>query len=175
MDILGRFLAAGNIEVASARRARADENRIPAFGQQRLHAVDALAAAEIDAEAEDVAGFLVDDGIRQTEFRNLRADHSARFWIAVEHNAGVAERGEVTRDSEGGGPATDQRDTLAVFPLRGFGQPRGDVVFVVGRTRLSRQIAADRFVLDPHAAARRLARTITGAAEYAGKHIRFAN
>ena len=79
MDVLGRFLAAGDVEVAAARRAGADEDRVPAFRQQRLHAVDALAAAEFDAEVEDVAAFLVDDGVGQAEFRDLRADHAAGF------------------------------------------------------------------------------------------------
>ena len=32
MDVLGRFLAAGNIEIAAARRAAADENRVEIFG-----------------------------------------------------------------------------------------------------------------------------------------------
>ena len=64
MDVLGRFLAAGNVEVAAARRAGADEDRVVVFGQQRLHAVDAFAAAEFDAEVEDVAAFLVDARFR---------------------------------------------------------------------------------------------------------------
>ena len=85
MDVLGRFLAAGNVEVAPARRAGADEDRVPIFGKQRLHAVDALTAAELDAEAEDVAAFLVDHAVGQAEFRNLRADHAAGFRILVEH------------------------------------------------------------------------------------------
>ena len=50
MDIGGGFLAAGNVELASARRAGADEDRVPAFRQQRLQAVDALAADELDTE-----------------------------------------------------------------------------------------------------------------------------
>ena len=54
MDVGGGFLAAGNVEVAAARRAGADEDRVAAFGQQRLQAVDALAADELDAEVEDV-------------------------------------------------------------------------------------------------------------------------
>ena len=41
------------------------------FGEQRLQAVDALAADKFDAEIEDVIAFLVDHGFRQAEFRNL--------------------------------------------------------------------------------------------------------
>ena len=77
MDVGGGFLAAGNVEVAAARRAGADEDRVVAFGEQRLQAVDALAAAELDAEVEDVVALLVDHRFGQAEFRDLRADHAA--------------------------------------------------------------------------------------------------
>ncbi len=116
MDVLGRFLAAGNVEIAAARRAGADEDRVPAFRQQRLHAVDAFAAAEFDAEAEDVAGLLVDDAVGQAEFRDLRADHAAGFRVAVEHHDVIAERRQIARHRERGGAAADQRDALAVLP-----------------------------------------------------------
>ena len=71
------FLAAGNFELAAARRAGADEDRVVVLRQQRLQAVDALAADELDAEVEDVAALLVDHRIRQPEFRDLRAHHAA--------------------------------------------------------------------------------------------------
>ena len=70
MDVGGGFLAAGDVEVAAARRARADEDRIPVLGEQRFQAVDALAADEFDAEVEDVVAFLVDDRFRQPEARD---------------------------------------------------------------------------------------------------------
>ena len=35
VDVRGRFAAAGNVEVAAARRAAADEDRVVAFGEQR--------------------------------------------------------------------------------------------------------------------------------------------
>ena len=80
MDVLGRFLAAGNVEFAAARRAAADEDRIVVFAEQLLQAVDALAALELDAEVEDVVGFLVDHGIRQAEFRDLASASCRRPW-----------------------------------------------------------------------------------------------
>ena len=55
MDVGRGFLAAGNVEVAAARRAAADEDRVVAFGEQRLQAVDALAEPQLDAQVEDVA------------------------------------------------------------------------------------------------------------------------
>ena len=60
VDVGGGFLAAGHVEVAAARRAGADEDRVVALGQQRLQAVDALAEADLDADVEDVADLLVD-------------------------------------------------------------------------------------------------------------------
>jgi len=79
VDVGGGFLAAGNVELAPARCARADEHRVPAFRQQRLEAVDALATDELDAEPEDITALLVDDALRQPEARDLGADHSARL------------------------------------------------------------------------------------------------
>ena len=84
MDVGGGFLAAGDLELAPARRAGADEHRVPAFRQQRLEAVDALAADELDAEVEDVVALLVDDRFRQPEARDLRADHAAGLRVLVE-------------------------------------------------------------------------------------------
>src|SRR6185437_7989599 len=171
VNVLRRFLAAGNIEVAPARRAGADEDRVPTFGEQRLHAVDTLAAAEFDAEAEDVAGLLVDHAVRQAEFRNLRADHAAGLRIAVEHHHVVTERRQIARDRERGRPAADQGDALAVFLLRGLRQPRGNVVLVIGGDALQ---AADChwLVLDADAAAGRFARAVAGASENSGKYVR---
>src|SRR5205085_187319 len=64
VDVLRRFLAPRNVEVAAARRTGADEHRVVAFGEQGLEAVDAPAADELDAEVEDVAALLVDHGLR---------------------------------------------------------------------------------------------------------------
>ncbi len=76
MDIGGGFLAAGDVEVAPARRAGADEDRIPVFSASSAFRLSiALAAAELDAEVEDVAAFLVD------------APHSGRrkrgIWVRI--------------------------------------------------------------------------------------------
>ena len=132
MDVLCRFLAAGDVEVAAARRAAADEDRVKTFGQQRLHAVDALAADKVDAEIENVVAFLVDHAFRQAEFRNLRPHHAAGRRVLVEHDAVVTHRREVARHRERGRAAADQRDALAVLGGGRLGQAGADVVFVVG-------------------------------------------
>src|SRR5262245_17934942 len=141
MDVLRRFLAAGNIEVAPPWCPRADEYRVPALGQQRLQAVNPLAGAEFNSEVKNVAAFLVDDGIRQTEFRNLRADHPARFRVLIENHAVISNWGKVARDSKRGRAAADQRDSLAVLFCRWLGQALANVVFIVRRDSFQ---AADR-------------------------------
>ena len=168
--LAGCFLAAGNVEFAAARRAGADKDRVVVFAEQLLQAVDALAALELDAEIEDVIGFLVDHRIRQAEFRNLRAHHSARLGIGIEHGAVIAERREVAGHRKRGGAAADDRDTLAVFRRR----PRHavlDVILEIGGDALQ-PADRDRRFLDAAAAARGLARTIAGASENSRKHIR---
>ena len=84
MDVLRRFLAPGDVEVAPTGSAAADEDRVPAFGHERLHAVD-LALLEVHAEVEDVIDLLVDDFQRQTKARDLRPDHAAGARVLVEH------------------------------------------------------------------------------------------
>src|SRR5262245_45993596 len=89
MDVRRGLFAAGDVEIATARRAAADEDRIPTLRHQRLEAVDAFAAAKFDPEIEDVVAFLVDNGFGQAEARDLRADHAARLWILIEYHAFV--------------------------------------------------------------------------------------
>ena len=80
VDVLAGFLAAGNVELAAARRAGADEDRVEVLRQQRLHAVDALAALELDAEVEDVVGFLVDHRRRAGGISEFASASCRRPW-----------------------------------------------------------------------------------------------
>src|SRR6185295_1844472 len=171
VDVGGGFVAARDLEVAAARRAAADEDRVPAFGQQRLHAVDALAADELDAAFEDVVALLVDHGLGQEEFRNLRAHHAAGLRVLIEHGALIAERREIARNAERRGTAADERDALAVLHLRRTRQARGDVVLEIGGDAFE---AADRdgIFFNAAASAGGLAGTVAGAAEDAGEHVR---
>ena len=169
MDVGGGFLAAGNVEIAAARRAGADEDRVVAFGQQRLQAVDALAEVHHGAEAGDVADFLVDHFFGQAEARDLAADHAAGLLVAVEDVDLVAERREIARDGQRGRAGADAGDLLAVLRRRAWAGG-GDIVLVVGRDAFQ---AADRDRLLFHAAAPAggLARTIAGAPEDSREHV----
>src|SRR3989441_4727362 len=132
VDVLRRFLAAGDVEVAAARGARADEDRVVILREQLLHAADLRSALEIDAEVEDVADFLVDHLHRQAKARDLRPDHAARPRILVENRDVIAERREIARDGERCGSGADTGDAPAVFLRGGLGHPRLDVPLVVG-------------------------------------------
>src|SRR6516162_4939349 len=100
MNVCNRLFPARNIEITPARRSRADENRIPILIEQGLQTIDSLTAAKFDAEVEDVIALLIDDGFRQTESRNLRADHPARLRVLVEDDAVIAKWREIARDRE---------------------------------------------------------------------------
>src|SRR6267378_3292980 len=176
VDVLRRFLAPRNVEIAAARRARADKDRVVVLRKQLLHASDLRAAPELDAEIQDVAHLLVDHFHRQAEARDLRPDHSARARVLVEDGDVVAERREVARDGERRGPGADAGDALAVFFRGGLWHSRLDVALVVGGNALQ---AADRhglglravIFLDAPPPAGRLARAIAGAPEYSWKNV----
>ena len=140
--------------------------------------VDLHAALELHAEVEDVADLLVDDFLGQAEARDLRPDHAAGARVLVEHRDLVAERREVARHGERGGPGADAGDALAVLLRRGLGHARLHVVALrSAATRFRRQIATGSglalvLFLDAAAAARGLAGTVAGAPEDAGEHVR---
>ena len=113
VDVLRALFAPRDIEVAAARRAGADEDRVVALGHQRLHRID-FSLLERDAEVEDVVHFLVDHFLRQAEARDLRPDHAAGARVLVEHGDFVAERREVARHGERGRAGADAGDLLAV-------------------------------------------------------------
>ena len=171
VNVLCRFLAAGDVEIAAARRAAAHEDRVKVLRQQRPHTVDALAAAEFDAEVENVTAFFVDHAFRQTEFRDLRAHHPAGQRILVEHRALVTHWREVARNGKRSGAAAHERNAFAVFACGRLRQAIPDIVLEVSGYAFQ---AADRDRLFLHTAAPAsgLAGTITSAAEHAGKDVR---
>src|SRR5271167_845278 len=99
----------------SSSRPRADEDRVIAFGQQRLQAVHPLALAQGHAEPGDVVHLLVDHRLRQTKARDLAADHAAGPGVGVDDGQVVAHRRQVARHRQRGGPGADQGDALAVL------------------------------------------------------------
>src|SRR5256885_8802338 len=77
VDVLRALLAPGEVEVAAARRARADEQGIVTLGHQLLHRIDLYPAFEFDSDIEDITHLLVNHFERQAEARDLRPDHAA--------------------------------------------------------------------------------------------------
>ena len=118
----------GDGEVASARGARTDEDRVPRFGEEGAHRLDALAALELDAEAEHIARFLVDHFLGQPEARDLRADHAASLFVTVVDDDVVAQGREIAGHRERRRPGTDTDDALAGALRRGARQACRDVV-----------------------------------------------
>ncbi len=96
----GRRGASRHLEVAPARRAAADEHRVEALAQHAAHRLDALAAAEGDAEVEHALRLLVDHRLGQAELRDLRAHEAAGLGFAVEHRNVVAQRRQVSRHGQ---------------------------------------------------------------------------
>ena len=119
MDIGAGFLSAGNFQLASARRAAADENGVVILGKQRLQAFDAVAEAEFWFKAENISDLFVQHGFRQTEFRDLRPHHAAGGCIDVVDHDVIAKRQKIARDGERCRTSANQRDTLAVLIRRG--------------------------------------------------------
>ena len=170
MDVRRGLLSSGDVQVAPARRAGTDEDRVVIFGQQRLHAVDPLAQPHLETEVGDVADLLVDHLLRQAEVGDLAADHAAGARVAIIHHAVIAERGEIAGHGQRGRTGADQGDALAIVRRSRFRQARADVALVVGGDAFQ---AADRhrLLLDAPAAAGRLAGPVTGASENPGEHV----
>ena len=140
-DVSGRLAAARDVEVPPMRRAAADEDRVVALLEKRLHAGDAARIDEGPAGRERIADLLVDHLVGQAEFGNLAAHHSAGARIGVEHHDLVADGGEVAGDGEGGGTGADAGDALAVALVGGFGRRPAISPLRSAATRFSRQMA----------------------------------
>src|SRR5208282_72260 len=122
-------------------------------------------------EINDIAHFLVDDVLRQPEFRDLAADHAAGAAVRIEHHAMIAERGEVTGDGQRRGSGANQRNALAVRPLSGLWQAVLDVALIIRRHALQ-AANCHRLFLDTPAPTRRLTGAVAGAAENSRKDVR---
>src|SRR6516165_4785499 len=171
MDVVGRLVAAGDVEVAPARRAAADKDRVPIVAEQALEAFDIFAETGLDTHFEDQVAFFIGDRFGQAETRDLGAHHPAALDVAVEHHALIAEWQEVAGDGQRGRSGTNQRNALAVLLSRYLWQIGANVTLIVGGDTLE---PADRhrLLLDPPAPACRLARPVAGAPQDAGKDVR---
>ena len=71
MDVRRRFLASWQVEIASARRARADEDRVIALLEDRAQTVHPVLEVHDRTKRGNVADFLVDHRFRQAKARDL--------------------------------------------------------------------------------------------------------
>ena len=67
MNVLGRLLAAGDLEILALGGTSAHEHGVIAFIEHRLHALDLVAEAGLDAEMQDALDLLIEHGRRQAE------------------------------------------------------------------------------------------------------------
>jgi hypothetical protein len=84
----------------------------------------------------------------------------------------IAKGREIARNGQGRRAGADQRDALTVFFCWNDRQIRADVALIVGGNALQ-AADRDRLRLDAAAAAGRLAGSVAGAPENAGKDVRF--
>ena len=117
VDAVG-IVAPGNVEILTARRARADEDGIEACGEQRLHAGDRRVVMNLDAAVENHVDLFVEDVFRQPERRNVRPHQTAGLVELLEDLDLIAERQQVIGDGERCGTGADQRDAFAVLLFR---------------------------------------------------------
>src|SRR5262252_9078484 len=118
MDVIRRLRAAGDVEIAPARRAATDEDCIPVVAQQRLEAADEFPEMGLHSHVEDQIDLLVSYRFRQAKARDLRPHHAAALCVAVEQHAVIAEGQQIARDGKGCGAGADEGDALAVLLTR---------------------------------------------------------
>src|SRR5581483_1749687 len=170
MDVGLAFLAAGNAQVLALGRSSAHEDRVEAFRQQGIEALDLVAEASLHPEAEDAVDLLVQHARGQAERGNVGAHQAAAPGVLLEQHARVAERQKITRDSERGRPRADERYALAVLLRRNIGHEGVDLALVIRGDTLQ---AADgnRLLLHAAAPACGLAGAIADPAEDARKDV----
>ena len=166
-----RVVPARNVELFPLRRAAPDKHRIElAAVEERLQAVDRRVVPNLDPHVDDVGNFLVEDGFRKAERRDVDAHQPARPRQLLENRDLVAQRHEVVGDRERGRTSADEPDFLAVGRRGRSRKEMPDLVAVVRRNALQ-PADGDRFAIDARPAAGRLAGPVAGASENPGEDV----
>ncbi len=152
-------------------RAAADEDRVEAFGEHRLEALDAPRGDERSSGRQRVANLLVDHFVRQAELRNLAAHHAAGLRVGIENDHFVADCREIACHRQRSGPRPDAADALAVALSGSLRQAICDVAFPVGRDALE-AADGDRLFLQSAAPACGLAWPVAGSSQDSRKDVR---
>src|SRR5271154_5484052 len=85
VDVRPGLASTRYFEVAAARRAAADENRVVAFAHEAFQTVDATLRNELTAGRQRVTDLFVDHIVGQPKLGNLPANHAAGARIGAEH------------------------------------------------------------------------------------------
>ena len=143
VDVRRRFLAAGDVEIAPARRAGADEDRVVAFAEQRLQDYRCADRTRSSTPSRGCSRPLRRSPIRAGGTRGICVrimPPAAR--VAVEHGDVVAERRQIARDGQRRRARRRSARRACRSSSRGAcGIASRDVVLVVGGDALQ---AADR-------------------------------
>src|SRR6185437_7109715 len=161
------------IQILAARRARPDEHGVEPRPEQRLQALHRRAVADVGAHVDDHGDLFVEHGGREPEAGDVRPHQTARPRVLLEDHHFVAERQQIVGHRQRRRTGADAGHALAVLLGRRLGQAIADVTLEVGGHPLD-AADGDRLLLDARAAAGRLARTIAGAPQDPGEHVRFA-
>ena len=160
------------------RHAAGGEQHGIEIAQQARHRIrsvlaDAFAEAQLDAEAQRVVQFDLEDVAGQPERRNAIAQHAAGVFLAFEQADVVAEHRKIVGGRDAGRPGADDGDALAGGGVELFRDAVAGILHV-GRRAL--QVAdRDRLAVSgPAVAAGLLAGARTDAAEHAGQDIGLA-
>ena len=166
------FLAPFQIrQIATTRRAGADEVSIEAFVEDRLHAGDVVAEVTLDAHVQNQIDFFLQHFHWEAERRDLRAHHAAAARVLFEHVYFVTERQQIARDRKRRRTRAEQRDALAVLLLRHARHERRYVTFVVCGDALE-PADRNRLLFGAHAPTGGFARSVARASENSGEHVR---
>ena len=116
-ELVGRHdaeqMLAGDVHEARQARAGADENLPEAGGLEVLEGrglADDEIGHEPAAQEPDLADDVVDQRVRQPEFRDAIAQHAAEFMEGLEDGDGKALRRQEIGVDEAGGTGADHRD-----------------------------------------------------------------
>src|SRR3546814_362221 len=112
VDVRRAFPAPGQVEVAPARGAAADEDGVEVLRKQFLHRIDAPVADELAAQVEDVAAFLVDHLLGQAETRHPGAHEAAGLRVALDPGDLVDHRRAARGDGPRRRPGADQGEAF---------------------------------------------------------------
>ncbi len=114
-------VATRQVQLFSARSADAHEDGVELIVQQRLQTGHRGVVADVHPHVENHAGLFFQHLFGETKRRDVRAHQAAWLVELLEDRHLVAQRHQIVRDRERGGPRSDAGNSLAVLLVRNLG------------------------------------------------------